>query len=76
MIVNFIDFNRESNHGTWRLLYFSFLSFKNIDIVCRIRNEFESIGQNPKVFHLRCLDGNYKGRDEEFWSLIYREIEC
>ena len=51
-------------------------SSKNIDIVRRIRNEFESLGQNPIAFHLRCLDENYKGRDEELWNLIYREINA
>lgn len=51
-------------------------SSKNIDIVRRIRNEFESLGQNPIAFHLRCLDENYKGRDEELWNLIYREIDA
>ena len=57
---------------------FIFLSHasKNIDIVRRIRNEFESLGQNPIAFHLRCLDENYKGRDEELWNLIYREIDA
>ena len=48
----------------------------NINIVRRIRNEFESLGQNPIAFHLRCLDENYKGRDEELWNLIYREIDA
>ncbi len=48
----------------------------NIDIVRRIRNEFESLGQNPIAFYLRCLDENYKGRDEELWNLIYREIDA
>lgn len=51
-------------------------SSKNIDVVRRIRNEFEALGQNPIAFHLRCLDENYKGRDEELWNLIYREIDA
>ena len=51
-------------------------SSKNIDIVRRIRNEFESLGQNPIAFHLRWLDENYKGKDEELWNLIYREIDA
>ena len=46
----------------------------NINIVRRIRTEFESLGQNPIAFHLRYLDENYKGRDEELCNLIYRVI--
>ena len=49
-----------------------FLSHASANI--NIRNEFESLGQNPIAFHLRCLDENYKGRDEELCNLIYRVI--
>lgn len=49
-------------------------SSNNIDVVRRIRNEFESLGQNPIAFHLRCLDENYKGRDEELWNLFTEKL--
>lgn len=57
---------------------FIFLSHstKNMDMVRRIRNEFECLGQNPIAFYLRCLDENYPNRDEELWNLIYREIDA
>lgn len=59
--------------GCWIFLSHS---SKDIDMIRRIRNEFEILGQNPIAFHLRCLDEEYQKRDEELWSLIYREIDA
>ena len=59
--------------GCWIFLSHS---TKDIDMIRRIRNEFEILGQNPIAFHLRCLDEEYPKRDEELWSLIHREIDA
>lgn len=42
--------------GCW--IFLSHAS-KDIDLVRRVRNEFEKYGQNPLAFHLRCLDEEY-----------------
>lgn len=59
--------------GCW--IFLSHAS-KDIDLVRRVRNEFEKYGQNPLAFHLRCLDEEYPQKEEELWNLIYREIDA
>lgn len=59
--------------GCW--IFLSHAS-KDIDLVRRVRNEFEKYGQNPLAFHLRCLDEEYPKKEEELWDLIYREIDA
>lgn len=59
--------------GCW--IFLSHAS-KDIDLVRRVRNEFEKYGQNPLAFHLRCLDEGYPQKEEELWNLIYREIDA
>ena len=58
--------------GCW--IFLSHAS-KDIELVRRVRNEFEKYGQNPLAFHLRCFDEEYP-RKEELWNLIYREIDA
>lgn len=59
--------------GCW--IFLSHAS-KDIELVRRVRNEFEKYGQNPIAFHLRCLDEEYPRKEEELWDLIYREIDA
>ena len=59
--------------GCW--IFLSHAS-KDIELVRRVRNEFEKYGQNPLAFHLRCLDEEYPRKEEELWDLIYREIDA
>ena len=59
--------------GCW--IFLSHAS-KDIELVRRVRNEFEKCGQNPLAFHLRCLDEEYPRKEEELWNLIYREIDA
>lgn len=59
--------------GCW--IFLSHAS-RDIDLVRRVRNEFEKYGQNPLAFHLRCLDEEYPQKEEELWNLIYREIDA
>lgn len=61
------------NGGCW--IFLSHAS-RDIDLVRRVRNEFEKYGQNPLAFHLRCLDEEYPRKEEELWDLIYREIDA
>ena len=61
------------NGGCW--IFLSHAS-KDIDLVRRVRNEFERYGQNPLAFHLRCLDEEYPRKEEDLWDLIYREIDA
>ena len=61
------------NGGWW--IFLSHAS-KDIDLVRRVRNEFERYGQNPLAFHLRCLDEEYPRKEEDLWDLIYREIDA
>lgn len=58
--------------GCW--IFLSHAS-RDIDLVRRVRNEFEKYGQNLLAFHLRCLDEEYPQK-EELWNLIYREIDA
>lgn len=58
--------------GCW--IFLSHAS-KDIELVRRVRNEFEKYRQNPLAFHLRCFDEEYP-RKEELWNLIYREIDA
>lgn len=59
--------------GCW--IFLSHAS-KDIELVRRVRNEFEKYGQNPLAFHLRYLDEEYPRKEEELWDLIYREIDA
>ncbi len=55
-----------------------FLSHSSQDIqkVRHIRNVFESHGQNPLAFHLRCLSTDTEEGRKELDSLIKREIDA
>lgn len=59
--------------GCW--IFLSHAS-KDIELVRRVRNEFEKYRQNPLAFHLRCLDEEYPRKEEELWDLIYRKIDA
>lgn len=62
----------KTNIGSW-----VFLSHSSEDIIKAriIRNEFERYGQNPLMFHLKCLNDDTEENKEELFDLIKREIE-
>lgn len=60
-----------SNNGSW---IFISHSSSDIETVRLIRNEFETLGQNPLAFHLKCLNDSTQTGKDELENLIKREI--
>lgn len=59
--------------GSWIFLSHS---SKDIKLVRRIRNEFESCGHNPLAFHLKCLNDSTDAGKSEIFDLLRREIDA
>ena len=59
--------------GSWIFLSHS---SKDIQIVRKIRNEFEACGHNPLAFHLKCLNSDTEEGKKEIFELLKREIDA
>ena len=59
--------------GSWIFLSHS---SKDINIIRKIRNEFENYGHNPLAFHLKCLNDSTPEGVAEIFDLLKREIDA
>ncbi len=62
------------NNGSGAWIFVSH-SNKDIEKVREIRNELESLGHNPVLFYLKCMEDT-ESDDELLWKLIEREIRA